>query len=99
VTRRLATPCGVCGTWDEHTPECQAEHARTYPPVKPSETRHLLHEPLPPCEQRCGAEATVYAVGPGAGDWGGRYCVPCAAKLGFTVTDFLRRSVEARRDR
>lgn len=59
-------------------------------------TRDLLHQPLPPCEQRCGAEATVYAMG---SDWGGRYCEPCAKKLGFRITDYLRRPVEALRDR
>lgn len=49
---------------------------------------------LPPivrkCEQRCGAAATVYAMGSAAGDWGGYYCEPCANELGFIVTDRLK---------
>lgn len=44
-----------------------------------------------PCEQRCGAEATVYAMGRGAGAWGGRYCEPCAHALDFQITDRLTR--------
>lgn len=40
-----------------------------------------------PCAQQCGAESTVYAMGPNAGDWGGHYCEPCANKLGFIITD------------
>lgn len=46
------------------------------------------------CEQRCGREATVYAMGRGAGDWGGRYCVPCANALHFMITDQLQRPAE-----
>lgn len=44
---------------------------------------------MPKCEQNCGAKATVYAMGPRAGDWAGRYCEPCAKELGFTITDRL----------
>jgi len=39
------------------------------------------------CEQGCGADATVYAMGPKAGDWAGRYCEPCAKALRFQITD------------
>ena len=42
------------------------------------------------CEQGCGREATVYAMGPNAGDWGGRYCDECPERLGFTITESLR---------
>lgn len=41
------------------------------------------------CEQRCGCTATVYAIDPAPGGWGGRYCGPCADRLGFTITDRL----------
>lgn len=41
------------------------------------------------CEQQCGAEATVYAIDPQPGGWGGRYCEPCATALRFRVTDRL----------
>ena len=41
------------------------------------------------CEQKCGEVATVYALDPIPGGWGGRYCVPCAAALRFTVVDHL----------
>lgn len=40
------------------------------------------------CEN-CGANATVYAMGPYAGDWGGRYCdlhIPAR----FRVTDIIK---------
>ena len=43
------------------------------------------------CEQQCGNEATVYAIDPIPGGWGGRYCQPCAADLRFQVTDRLLR--------
>lgn len=39
------------------------------------------------CEQQCGQDATVYAMGPFAGDWAGRYCEPCAKALRFQITD------------
>ena len=41
------------------------------------------------CEN-CGCQATVYAMGASAGDWGGYYCnshIP----TGFMVTDVLNR--------
>lgn len=41
------------------------------------------------CEQRCGSTATVYAMGRGAGDYGGRYCEACAHALRYVVTDRL----------
>jgi hypothetical protein len=41
------------------------------------------------CEQKCGQEATVYAMDPRPGGWGGRYCGPCANDLRFRVTDRL----------
>jgi hypothetical protein len=41
------------------------------------------------CEQGCGQTATVYAIDPMAGGWGGRYCTDCAHELGFRVTDRL----------
>lgn len=40
-----------------------------------------------PCDQHCGADATVYAIDPVPGGWGGRYCEPCVEALGFNVTD------------
>jgi hypothetical protein len=49
------------------------------------------------CEQCAKAPATVYAMGPYAGDWGGRYCAPCADRLntgawngGATITPLLK---------
>ena len=42
-----------------------------------------------PCEQKCGAEATVYAGGPKAGDWAGHYCQPCADAMHFIVFNKL----------
>lgn len=39
------------------------------------------------CEQQCGANATVYAGGPKAGDWAGFYCEPCVDALKFIVFD------------
>lgn len=46
------------------------------------------------CEQHCGADAAVYAMGPKAGDWAGWYCIPCQEALKFHVTDRIER-VEA----
>lgn len=46
------------------------------------------------CEQKCGAVATVYAMGPFAGDWAGYYCQPCAAALKFQITNYLDVSPE-----
>lgn len=40
------------------------------------------------CEN-CGAKATVYAMGPYAGDWGGRYC-DLHIPTGFLVTDKIK---------
>lgn len=37
------------------------------------------------CE-KCGAPAQVYAMGKGAGDWGGRYCL-AHIPTGFIITD------------
>ena len=37
------------------------------------------------CEN-CDAKATVYAMGPYAGDWGGRYC-ESHLPIGFQITD------------
>ena len=34
----------------------------------------------------CNAKATVYAMGPYAGDWGGRYC-ESHLPIGFQITD------------
>jgi hypothetical protein len=42
----------------------------------------------PICEQ-CTNVATVYAIDPHPGGWGGRYCEPCAKALGFKVVDRL----------
>lgn len=39
------------------------------------------------CEQGCGHPATVYAIDPAPGGWGGWYCDPCASDLGFRITD------------
>ena len=39
------------------------------------------------CEPQCGREATVYAIDPIPGGWGGRYCQPCVADLNFQVID------------
>lgn len=41
------------------------------------------------CAQQCGAAATVYAMDPHPGGWGGYYCEPCATSLRFTITDRL----------
>jgi hypothetical protein len=41
------------------------------------------------CAQLCGKQATVYAIDPHPGGWGGRYCEPCAKALRFKVTDRL----------
>jgi hypothetical protein len=41
------------------------------------------------CEQKCGQNATVYALDRGAGGWGGYYCEPCAEALRFMVVDRL----------
>ena len=41
------------------------------------------------CEQQCGEQATVYAIDPKPGGWGGRYCEPCAEALSFQVVDRL----------
>lgn len=41
------------------------------------------------CEQRCGREATVYAIDPHPNGWGGRYCEPCREALRFQVVDRL----------
>lgn len=43
----------------------------------------------PPCEQKCGRAATVYAIDPVPGGWGGRYCTTCADALRFTAVDRL----------
>lgn len=37
------------------------------------------------CET-CGGKATVYAMGPYAGDWAGRYC-DAHIPTGFNITD------------
>jgi len=42
----------------------------------------------PVCEQ-CTSEATVYAIDPHPGGWGGRYCEPCAKALRFQIVDRL----------
>lgn len=39
------------------------------------------------CGQRCGEPATVYAIDPIPGGWGGWYCEPCAHALRFQITD------------
>lgn len=39
------------------------------------------------CEQQCGAVATVYAIDPIPGGWGGRYCQACVEALRFRVVD------------
>jgi hypothetical protein len=39
------------------------------------------------CEQQCGSEATVYAIDPIPGGWGGKYCQPCVDDLNFQVID------------
>lgn len=41
------------------------------------------------CEQKCGAPATVHAIDPHPGGWGGRYCEPCAKALRFQIVDRL----------
>lgn len=41
------------------------------------------------CDQKCGAPATVYAIDPRPGGWGGRYCEPCVKALRFQITDRL----------
>ena len=47
----------------------------------------IYFEVLPDCSQGCGAKATVYAGGRGAGDCAGKYCEPCAKALRFDVWD------------
>lgn len=44
------------------------------------------------CEN-CGGPATVYAMGPHAGDWGGRYC-DSHIPAGFNITDRLVQTVK-----
>ena len=46
-------------------------------------------EVMEECEQRCGRKATVYAIDPIPGGWGGRSCDPCAEALRFTIIDQL----------
>jgi hypothetical protein len=41
------------------------------------------------CEQACSKTATVYAIDPIPGGWGGHYCDACAKALGFRVVDRL----------
>lgn len=41
------------------------------------------------CDQQCGHVATVHAIDPHPGGWGGRYCEPCARALKFQVIDRL----------
>jgi hypothetical protein len=43
----------------------------------------------PLCDQGCGAVATVYAIDPLPGGWGGRYCDRCVAALRYTIVDRL----------
>lgn len=40
-----------------------------------------------PCGQQCGKPATVYAIDPIPGGWGGHYCEPCADTLRFRIID------------
>lgn len=42
------------------------------------------------CEQTCGHQATVYAIDPVPGGWGGYYCQRCADDLKFQVVDHIR---------
>ena len=49
----------------------------------------LLDDDRGLCEQCRSNPATVYAMGPYAGDWGGRYCQECADALGFTIQEKL----------
>lgn len=42
------------------------------------------------CEQGCGRFATVYAIDPITGGWGGWYCDTCAKLLDFRITQRIR---------
>jgi hypothetical protein len=41
------------------------------------------------CEQCQKAPATVYAIDPLPGGWGGYYCIPCQEALRFQIVDRL----------
>jgi hypothetical protein len=43
------------------------------------------------CEQNCGRPAECYGLDPLPGGWGGYYCLPCCAALGFRITDYLNK--------
>ena len=58
----------------------------------PARLRSVKVADLPACEQCKIRPATVYAMGPGAGDWGGRYCQECADALGFTIQEKLAKA-------
>jgi len=53
----------------------------------PAAPKRVFPERL--CEQRCGETATVYAMDPQPGGWGGYYCKPCAEALRYRITDRL----------
>jgi hypothetical protein len=40
------------------------------------------------CDGGCGRPASIYAMGPNSGDWGGFYCLNCKPS-GFIITDYL----------
>lgn len=46
------------------------------------------------CEQGCNNAATVYALDPIPGGWGGRYCDACVLALGFRVVDRIKSDME-----
>lgn len=52
----------------------------------PKETKA---KPRIACQQKCGSWATVYAIDPIPGGWGGYFCASCANALRFQVTDRL----------
>lgn len=39
--------------------------------------------------------ATVYAIDPIPGGWGGYYCEPCADSMRFQVTDYSKEGFDA----
>lgn len=44
-------------------------------------------QPARQCDQQCGRPATVYAIDPAYGGWGGYYCDACVKALRFQIVD------------
>lgn len=50
-------------------------------------TNIITLDRLRDCQMNCGEKATVYALDPYPGGWGGHYCEKCADRLRFQVVD------------